>query len=376
MNDPAPQTASADLRLRAPHVPVVRLSRKVLIGGASLLAIGLCVTVGVALVHHRKTEAPPELYNVATGPPERLASLPADYAAVPRLGPPLPGDLGRPILSAGKLAPVYGPPTQSAPAMDEDGARATRQHLQQEREAALTGRLFVARGSSPSPIPALPAQALDILAQTTPASLPAGGLSGQGVSSAQLEPPPSPYVLQAGAVIPAALVTGVQSDLPGQVVGQVTQPVFDSPTGQVLLIPQGARLVGVYESRIAFGQRRVMLAWTRLIFPDGRSLALEQLPAADLAGRTGLTDGVDRHWSGLFGMAALSTLLGMGAELGAGDDNGIVQALRSGAVGTFNQVGQQAVGRGLSVPPTLTLRPGAPARVIVTRDLVLQPYRL
>ncbi|MDP3854630.1 MAG: TrbI/VirB10 family protein [Phenylobacterium sp.] len=127
---------------------------------------------------------------------------------------------------------------------------------------------------------------------------------------------------------------------------------------------------------MTFGQRRVLLAWTRLLLPDGRSLILEKLPAGDAAGYAGLEDQVDRHWSGLFGMAALSTLLGVGSELGVSDDeDSIVQALRSGAAGTFYQVGQQAIGKGLSVAPTLTIRPGAPVRVIVTRDLVLQPYR-
>src|SRR3546814_10302083 len=116
------------------------------------------------------------------------------------------------------------------------------------------------------------------------------------VSSDQLAPPASPYVLQAGAVIPAALITGIRSDLPGQITAQVTQPVYDSPTGRFLLVPQGTRLIGQYDSGVAFGQRRVLLVWNRLILPNGRSIVLERQPGADAQGFAGLEDGVDYHW--------------------------------------------------------------------------------
>src|SRR6185295_12574024 len=99
--------------------------------------------------------------------------------------------------------------------------------------------------------------------------------------------PASPYVLQAGSVIPAALIAGLRSDLPGQVTAQVTENTFDSPSGRFLLIPQGARLIGVYDSQIAFGQSRALLVWTRLIMPNGRSIILERQPAADSGGYAG-----------------------------------------------------------------------------------------
>ncbi|HKP78121.1 MAG TPA: TrbI/VirB10 family protein, partial [Phenylobacterium sp.] len=259
-------------------------------------------------------------------------------------------------------------------------AEAARQRLVQERDAARTSRLFAsdAQGGATSQTAAV----ADInVADAGPVA--AGGrrtvLDGpvdrRTTSPDRLQSPPSPFIVQAGAVIPAALVTGIRSDLPGQIVGQVTENVYDTPTGRFLLIPQGARLIGTYDSQVAFGQNRVLLAWTRLILPDGRSLVLEKLPGGDAQGYAGLQDRVDRHWSGLFGMAALSTILGIGAELGNNDDSDIVRAIRQGSVGTFNQVGQQAVGQGLSVPPTLTIRPGAPVRVMVTRDLILEPYR-
>ena len=190
--------------------------------------------------------------------------------------------------------------------------------------------------------------------------------------------PASPYVVLAGSVIPAALITGLRSDLPGQIAAQVTENVYDSPTGRSLLIPQGARLIGVYDSQVAFGQSRVLLVWTRLIMPNGRSIILERQPAADTGGYAGLQDEVDHHWGALFKAGLLSTLLSVGAELGSGAGNGdssVLQALRRGAGDSLNQTGQQVVRRNLNVQPTLTIRPGFPVRVIVNHDLVLEPYR-
>ena len=143
-----------------------------------------------------------------------------------------------------------------------------------------------------------------------------GPIDKRTVSSERLESPPSKYIVQAGSVIPAALLAGIRSDLPGQVTGQVTENVYDSPTGRYLLIPQGSKLIGVYDSQVSFGQSRVLLVWTRLIFPNGRSIVLERQPGADPEGYAGLEDQVDYHWSRLFMAAALSTLLGVGSELG------------------------------------------------------------
>jgi type IV secretion system protein VirB10 len=188
-------------------------------------------------------------------------------------------------------------------------------------------------------------------------------------------PPASPYVLQAGSVIPAALITGMRSDLPGLITAQVTQHIYDSPSGQILLIPQGTRIVGEYSNDVGFGQRRVLLVWNRLIFPNGRSIVLERQPGADTEGYAGLEDGVDHHWWDMAKAAGLSTLLAVGAELTMDDDDRLVQAIRNGAQDTINDAGQQIIQRQLQVPPALTIRPGFPMRVIVTRDLVLEPYR-
>jgi len=191
----------------------------------------------------------------------------------------------------------------------------------------------------------------------------------------QVAAAPTDAVLQAGSVIPAALITGVRSDQPGLVTAQVTQNVYDSLTERILLIPQGARLIGDYASDVGFGQRRVLLAWNRLILPDGRSLVLERQPATDPSGYAGLEDGVDYHWGGVVKATLVSTLLGIGSELGLGGDSDLVRALRRGSQDTVNRAGEQIVSRELDIRPTLTIRPGYPVRVLVTRDIIMEQVR-
>ncbi len=195
------------------------------------------------------------------------------------------------------------------------------------------------------------------------------------VSGDRVAPPANPFLLQAGVVIPAALMTGIRSDLPGQVTAQVTQAVYDSPTGSLLLIPQGARLIGTYDAEIGTGQSRILLVWTRLILPGGRSIILERLPGADRQGYAGVEDRVDDHWGRVFRAAGLATLIGVGLEAGSDGDDAIADAIRDSARQTVGRTGEQIVQRQLDVTPTLTIRPGTPVNVIVTRDLVLEPQR-
>lgn len=192
----------------------------------------------------------------------------------------------------------------------------------------------------------------------------------------QLETPRSPYQVMAGGVIAASLITGLNSDLPGLVIAQVTENVFDSATGRFLLIPQGSRLIGSYDSVVAFGQRRALLVWQRIILPDGASLQLDNLPATDAAGYAGLADQVDFHTWRLLKGVALSTLLGVGTELSLGDDESdLVRAIRQSTQQSASQAGQQIVGKQLDVQPTLRVRPGWPLRVIVHKDLILRPWQ-
>ncbi|MEM0985578.1 MAG: TrbI/VirB10 family protein [Pseudomonadota bacterium] len=189
----------------------------------------------------------------------------------------------------------------------------------------------------------------------------------------QVEDPASPFQVMAGTLIPASLVTGINSDLPGTIVAQVTQPVYDTVSGQYVLIPQGSRLIGRYQSEVSFGQDRALISLDRIIFPDGSSIVISAL-GADAQGSAGLADRVDHHWDRVFAAAGLATILGIGAELGAGGEDEIERAVRRGVGDTVNQAGQRVVDRNLGIQPTITIRPGWPVRVVVTRDLILRPH--
>lgn len=375
-----PVDAESITSLRGEGPRVVRLSRK---------AIGIAAAAGLALVggallyalQPTSQDGSEELFNTdGVAVADGLASAPRDYSQVPQLGPPLPGDLGKPILDAqdrGAVAelPPIGAQPHPPPSQGISPEEAARQRLEQEREAARGSRLFFGGGSQAASVaPALPTAGL--AAAPVAASSETGFLDRPAerrtVSLERLSVSPTGAILQAGSVIPAALITGIRSDQPGLVTAQVTENVHDSLTGRRLLVPQGSRLIGEYASDVGFGQRRVLLAWNRLILPDGRSIVLERQPAADPSGYAGLEDGVDYHWGGVVKAALVSTLLGVGSELGSGSDSDIARALRRGSQDSVNRAGEQIVSRELNIRPTLTIRPGYPVRVLVTRDIVLE----
>ncbi|MFG1358995.1 TraB/TrbI/VirB10 family type IV secretion system protein [Xanthobacter pseudotagetidis] len=375
------ESNAAPMRLRAETPRVTRLSRKMLAGVAAVALVG----IGGALIYALQTrtggDGGEELYSTANRQTaDGLASLPRDYTG-PVLGPALPGDLGGPILSAQNAGQPAPPSVVPTPGVDE----AEQRRRAEEEAARLSTVFFQSRQGSTAATPGT----MPGLAGLDPASAATGQPTTQDrqlaflnaaadrrtVTPDRVMPPASPFVLQAGAVISAALITGIRSDLPGQITAQVTENIYDSPTGRILLVPQGTRLIGQYDSSVQFGQRRVLLVWNRLIMPNGRSIVLERQPGADTQGYAGLEDGVDYHWWDLAKAAALSTLLGVGAELATDDNDRLIRAIRDGAQDTVNQAGQQIVQRQLQVAPTLTIRPGFPVRVIVTKDLVLEPYR-
>lgn len=389
-----PSDLKAEFRLRPEPPRVTRLSRRVLIalGGVASLAIAAALFYALDTARRDKQSAA-ELYNTENRTPaDGFANLPKDYTGIPKLGPALPGDLGRPILKAQNEGKPVTVPTIQTPRADPEEQRRLA-----EIEAARVAKLFTdSRGERTAAT-----QTLDTRAGTTdpnaaltqPDTVPpldTGAAQNmqdrklafvnaesdrRTVSLARVEEKASPYILQAGSVIAAALITGIKSDLPGSITAQVTENVYDSPTGSHLLIPQGSRLIGQYDSQVAFGQSRVLLVWNRVVMPNGTSIVLERLQGADPQGFSGLEDEVDYHWGQLFKAAALSTLLGVGTQLGSNDEESeIAQAIRESAQGTASSVGQQIVGRQLNIQPTLTIRQGFPVRVMVNRDLVMQTY--
>jgi type IV secretion system protein VirB10 len=186
----------------------------------------------------------------------------------------------------------------------------------------------------------------------------------------------SPYQVMSGSIISASLVTGINSDLPGSVVAQVTENVYDTVSGKYLLIPQGSRLIGTYDSVVAFHQSRALLVWRRIILPDGSSVQIENTPATDASGYAGLADKVDFHTWQLLKGVVLSTMLGVGTELSSGNqDSDLVRAIEMSTQQNVNQAGQRVTEKNLNIQPTITVRPGWPLRVIVSKDLILRPYK-
>lgn len=397
---PNPQSAGTSkanaekLELRATPRRVVRFKRGLLIGIAALgsgaiLGVTMMALQGPAL---RIQEQAEELYNTERKPtPDGLAALPSDYGQVkpetPQLGPPLPGDLGRPILERQRQLGI-------APGGQELSAEEQRlaQQALQARESAVFFRIenrpttqdTAGTGQVAQPqLAAAPSQPdanrlaldperdqnnqqrkLDFINQRS-----TGGIYNPHA----LQTPASPYQVMAGSVIAASLITGVNSDLPGLVVAQVTENVYDTVIGSTLLIPQGARLIGAYDSVVAFGQSRALLVWQRILLPDGSSIEIDNLPATDTAGYAGLEDEVDYHTWRLIKGIALATLLGVGTELSLGsDESDLVRAIRESTQQNVNRAGQRITEKNLNIQPTITVRPGWPLRVIVHKDLVFR----
>ena len=232
---------------------------------------------------------------------------------------------------------------------------------------------------APSAGPALPAD-LDPNRQDRKNAFLAGQVGLQHTDALQttLQHPRSPYEIQAGTILPAVLLTAINSDLPGPVVAQVREHVYDSATGRYLLVPQGSRLLAQYDSMVAWGQERVLVCWNRLILPNADSIDLKCMPAADLQGAAGLADQVNEHWWRILEGASVATLLAATSAFAAGNTTGynptVGQVTARSASGEMNQVGTDLTRNNLNIQPTLTVRPGFSVNVIVTKDMDLPPY--
>jgi type IV secretion system protein VirB10 len=376
---------------------VTRINRRLLILVTAILLACIALLVLIALQPRSwRNAAPPEQVTVETRPvTDRLSELPSSYDAAgsplkPAPGPALPPKpevlpLGNPAGFDGDAlkSPVFfrlqlkEPPSRTNEAPQNAAGRTgsaegvtTFDPASAALRAAERAQALAAGDVAlPDTGPSNQDRKLSFLKQ---------GSAREIYNPHQLEKPVSPYQLQAGSIIPASLLSGLNSDLPGFVIAQITEHVFDSVTGRHLLIPQGSRLIGRYDSVVAFGQERALVIWQRIIRPDGASIVIDNLPATDTGGYAGLADQIDLHsWKLLKGVA-LATFLGIGSSLafGAGSgDSDIISALREATGQTTNRAGQAFVERNLGVQPTITVRPGWPLRVVVHKDLLLAPYR-
>ena len=193
--------------------------------------------------------------------------------------------------------------------------------------------------------------------------------------------PLSPYELKAGAVIPIVLLTGINSELPGEILGQVAENVRDTATGRFVLVPQGTRVVGRYDFQVAYGQERVQVVWNRLIYPDGSSLDLEGMPGADQAGQSGFADQVDHHYMRLFGSALFVSAFSAGIQLSQPQTASSGQVLTPPQVATaslgqqMGELGTELARKNMNIAPTITIRAGYRGEILTTRDVIISPWR-
>jgi type IV secretion system protein VirB10 len=397
MSEPSRKNEPEGLVLRGKPRRATRFRRNVVIGAAAAVTIVVCGAAWLALrapSPKAKAGGDQAISTDSKPPADRLARLPANYDQMkpPKLGPPLPGDLGAPIVNRERQLGV-NPVSGSFGEADAEHAEHLRQAqlAQQAREAKVMFQVNGAvRSEAASPSLQSSSSSQPPASNTSSNLMLADDQNRQGhkldftkqrdnggiYNSHGLQSPASDYELLAGTVIPASLITGINSDLPGLAIAQVTQNLFDSVSGSVLLVPIGSRIIGKADSVVAFGQSRALIVWQRIVMPNGTSIEIDNTPATDTEGYAGLEDEVDyRTWRLIKGIA-LSTLLGVGAQLSVNNSNDdLLTALRESAQDGANQAGQQITQRNLNLQPTITVRPGFPLRLLLSKDLVLQPYR-
>ncbi|MEQ1809999.1 MAG: TrbI/VirB10 family protein [Terricaulis sp.] len=347
--DPPP--AQPDLAIRTRPPSPKRLSRKVLLGGAATLGaiVAAALLFGLsAQPANRGRDA--EAIATAGGPPESIQSAPGQYASADLQG----GDRGETLVEE-ETTEGLAPPSDSAWSGQSPASAPT--------------------SAPPEPSPQEVARSAPILFGAERAS--ARAEPDDERLSSRLRPPRSRYEVMAGAVIPAALATELNSDLPGRVIAQVTAPVFDSVTGRHLLIPQGSRLIGTYDNGVRYGDRRILLIWNRLILPNGWSINLQGMQGADPAGASGLSDRTDLHLDRLIGAIGMSAIISVVANNAEDEDDSasLSQNIADAAAQEAARTGGRIIDRELQVRPTLRVRAGAPVRVLVMRDIGLRPYR-
>jgi type IV secretory pathway VirB10-like protein len=378
-------TSNSDGLLSAkPPKPTLSIGKeKVLL---AIGVIGLLIVVGVVSSNRSKGTKPTIEASRKPGiPAYNITSLPSTYAELP---PPTP-----PPTPAAKIK-LESKPLSNLEALEK---KALEERLQRANSAKLASVSFqnfhVPQDSRQEGSPPPLSQGDTNTTSTTNGSNSRDGdnrqddknsyLSERRVSPVALNQklisPHSPYQLMAGTLIPGLLLTALNSDLPGQILGQVSQNVFDTVTGNHLLLPQGTKVIGEYDSRIVYGQERVLIVWTRLILPNGKSISLEGMPGVDLSGSAGLSDQVNHHWGRLITSVVFSSLLGASAQIAQGRtynsfDPDYGELATQGFAQNMTQVGQQITRKNLNIQPTIEIRPGFRFNVFVNKDLTLEVY--
>lgn len=383
--------------LVAPRRPITRYRPAMIavIGGVITLVIGAGFILGLGQTPDRRDPPPEPAARALDGPSPVEARLPSRYDDPAALPPPV----GASAPADGRGGPAPSPSSSASAAPPAPPVSAAVQRARQESLAAQASPPFfggAGAGGGPRTLAEAPAASASS-ANLGPASATAGALPPAPVSSKEQfiaaaaargaqapilpRPPLSPWEVKAGALVAAALVTGINSDLPGPVIAQVTEPVFDHRTGRTVLIPQGTRLLGRYDSQVGYGQERILVVWTQMVFPSGRSVDLGAMVGLDAAGISGLTGKTERHLPVLARAIGLSTLISIGgaaAQNSAGrrDDRVVLQDAAGGVASAASQTGQRLVERDLQRPPTLRIAPGQLVRVLIDRDLILPPESL
>lgn len=366
-----------ELSLRAPPPRATRLRRSVVrviaIGGVVLVSGALAWAFVVqpelrAGARARATEAREEEARGVVRPAEAVTGQPATYDRLPE---PRGGKTDQ---DRGVAAPAS---VAAAPASRPAGVRPPPDRGPSPRElAARSGLFFEARAGGGG---GAPVSGGSVSGAPSPGPAPGNRDLGAMYSGHSLTAPLSPFELKAGAIIPAVLLTGVDTERAGPVVATVSQNVFDTVSGRHLVLPQGTRLIGRHEGDSAYGDRRAFLVWERLILPNGKSLLLSSEPGVDAQGAIGVRGEVDRRLMPLVVgtlFAGAITTLGQAARDGDGRGaGGLIGDAGDAAAIEGAQVGGRLIDRELQVRPSIRLRPGAPVRVMITRDLILEPYQ-
>ena len=382
-----------------------------------IIALGLILTATVYSALQPRVKPDNNLKHVSIDSdmvmrsiPDSLSGAAGDYGQldypeppkeIPKLGKPLQGDLGgftkpqAPVIQQQVIQPKQ-------PSAEELERERQKRLAREAEEKALSATLFFKSGNSPTTGTSRLANAISSnlpSVQNTLGSASANtnlrasqysndpnmqalkqqfinnntGAGDSGYLDARLQAPRSPYEVKAGTIIPAVLITGINSDLPGMITAQVREQVFDSSSGKYLLIPQGSKLIGTYNSNVSYGQNRALVIWSRLIFPNGSSISLGKMSGVDLAGYAGYADKVDNHWGRLIGGVVLSSLLaGTAQSSNKGDDFNSQFTHNIGS--EINRVGQRITRKNLDIQPTIKIRPGYSINVMVNKDMILKPY--